>query len=336
MEAESVNWVKSQDFESALKRVSEGLEELFPNPNRKAHLMHNADGHPWIRLIQPMNEIRFVGVTPSRGTGPSYLKLRVFVYAEHHDSFQRLLDGKRFTFEGRALSRGRAYPWGSWERDLAREGRTVEGYEATLKTEDWSSVNAESRLRFLIEEFCRFVQAGVKGGAAYDALPEVRMPEQPPPWTEDQEAVEEIERRGDLSESEREALVKLRIGQGWFRKQLVERWNGCAVTRCTMTHFLVASHIVPWSSCGSTSERWSADNGLLLTPNLDKLFDRGLIGFEDSGSIILGPNLPRGQMHHFGVDKNMRLSRDVVARFKNLAGYLSRHREENGLSPATP
>ncbi|MFW5490464.1 MAG: hypothetical protein ACNI3A_18905 [Desulfovibrio sp.] len=47
--------------------------------------------------------------------------------------------------------------------------------------------------------------------------------------------------------TEREAQVKARIGQGEFKKKLVEYWKGCAVTGYKDVSLTVASHIKPWA-----------------------------------------------------------------------------------------
>ncbi len=49
-----------------------------------------------------------------------------------------------------------------------------------------------------------------------------------------------------LPETERESVIKARIGQGVFRKQLLEMWDGCAVTGVKLPDLLRASHIKPW------------------------------------------------------------------------------------------
>ena len=51
---------------------------------------------------------------------------------------------------------------------------------------------------------------------------------------------------------------------------------------------LVASHIKPWSS-SSNVERLDPFNGLILTPNLDRAFDRGFITFDEDGAILVSP-----------------------------------------------
>src|SRR5688572_27752801 len=74
-----------------------------------------------------------------------------------------------------------------------------------------------------------------------------------------------------LSETERESVIKARIGQGIFRKQLLEMWEGCAVTGVKLPQVLRASHIKPWRD-SSNSERTNRYNGLLLLPQYDVLF----------------------------------------------------------------
>lgn len=88
----------------------------------------------------------------------------------------------------------------------------------------------------------------------------------------------------NLNETERRNLVKSRIGQGIFRQRLLAHWKQCSVTGFSDTGLLVASHIKPWRS-SNNSERLNGFNGLLLTPNLDKAFDAGLITFDSGGRI---------------------------------------------------
>ena len=317
----------------ALRLAAAGLDQLFERKGIKSHMMPNPDGHPWIRVMHPMDEVRFIGITPNRGDGPIYLKLRVFLYEQYKDEFDRLLLGKFFSFEGVALQRNPAYPGASWLRYLEDEGRPVVGYETTINVSAWPDETFNARIHSLCEEFCLFARAVVTGGAEYDALPDTRPSKPTPAWLRDEAALEELRANSDLSESEILALVKIRIGQSNYRQQLIQRWGGCSVTGCKLTEFLIASHIHAWGKCESADERWDPDNGLLLTPSLDKLFDRGLIGFDDNGNVVIHPNLARGQMHHFGVDQNIRLRRDVLNKHLGIMKYLKLHREANGLAP---
>jgi hypothetical protein len=94
--------------------------------------------------------------------------------------------------------------------------------------------------------------------------------------------IEELRRRRDLTPTQREALVQARRGQGRFRQDLLQEWGGCAVVGCTAPSVLGASHIKPWKK-SSDEERLDAANGLLLSANLDALFNDGLVTFGDDG-----------------------------------------------------
>jgi hypothetical protein len=65
---------------------------------------------------------------------------------------------------------------------------------------------------------------------------------------------------------------------------------------------LVASHCKPWRDCESNEERLNGENGLLLTPSVDHLFDRGFIGFEDSGRLIISPVVHLPSLQCMGVE----------------------------------
>lgn len=97
--------------------------------------------------------------------------------------------------------------------------------------------------------------------------------------------INRVQNDATLSVTEREAIVKARVGQGKFRDKLVDYWRGCSVS--TFSHFdlLVASHIMPWRDADN-QQRLDVFNGLLLLPNYDKLFDKGYISFDDNGRII--------------------------------------------------
>ena len=79
---------------------------------------------------------------------------------------------------------------------------------------------------------------------------------------------------------QRKWLVTSRIGQGYYRQQIIEKWNGkCAVSKTDILPILIASHIVPWSE-SNDDERLDVENGILLLPFYDALFDKYLISFD--------------------------------------------------------
>lgn len=105
---------------------------------------------------------------------------------------------------------------------------------------------------------------------------------------EHKEIIDAIDGYNSLKETEKDAIVKSRVGQGLFRKKILEKYKnvGCIITGIKEKRLLIASHVKPWAAC-SNQERLSEENGLLLTPTYDKLFDSGLISFSDSGEILV-------------------------------------------------
>jgi EVE domain/HNH endonuclease len=102
--------------------------------------------------------------------------------------------------------------------------------------------------------------------------------------------IEQLKRRKELGPTQRDALIKARLGQGQFRRDLLKYWASCAVVGCTVEAALRASHIKPWSK-SSDVERLDPANGLLLVATLDALFNDGLISFDDNGQMIVSNRL---------------------------------------------
>jgi len=123
--------------------------------------------------------------------------------------------------------------------------------------------------------------------------------------------------------TERQGIVTSRVGQGWLRTEVLKRWKRrCSVTGCKIDKILIASHIVPWSK-SSENERLDVGNCLLLSPNLDSLFDSHQISFKDSGEIIISDDLDDEDLQILNIDNQMRLRRV----FDDMKPYLSRHRK---------
>ena len=95
------------------------------------------------------------------------------------------------------------------------------------------------------------------------------------------------------------------------------------MTGITSKAILIASHIVPWKD-SNEAERLDPENGILLSPNLDALFDKYLISFRDSGEIILSDKFSIEDYDKLGISNNMRLS----SVSNGMKAYLKRHREK--------
>ena len=123
--------------------------------------------------------------------------------------------------------------------------------------------------------------------------------------------------------TERRGLVTSRVGQGWYRQEILKKWgNKCSITGCSLTEILISSHIKGWSECNE-DERLDPNNGILLSPNIDSLFDKHLISFEDDGSIIISEKVSKQDLDILGVSKSIRLNVD-----DGMKKYLKHHRNK--------
>jgi putative restriction endonuclease len=104
-----------------------------------------------------------------------------------------------------------------------------------------------------------------------------------------------------IRETERQALIRARNGQGLFRDRVSKIETKCRITGVENPVHLVASHCKPWRD-STNEERLNGDNGLLLTPSIDHLFDRGFIGFEDNGKLIISPVAHKPSLQRMGIE----------------------------------
>jgi hypothetical protein len=110
-----------------------------------------------------------------------------------------------------------------------------------------------------------------------------------------------IEQDPAILDTDREAITRARRGQGLFKERVLRIETRCRITKVENLVHLVASHCKPWRD-STNEERLNGENGLLLTPTIDHLFDRGFIGFEDSGTVIISPVAHRPSLEKMGID----------------------------------
>jgi hypothetical protein len=126
-----------------------------------------------------------------------------------------------------------------------------------------------------------------------------------------------------LSSTTRDSLVKARVGQGLFRHNVCAYEHRCRVTGVTYLPHLYASHIKPWRE-STNDERLSGENGLLLTPTIDHLFDRGFISFEDNGELLISDVSHKESIRRMGIETD-RIIR-VGGFSKGQKDFLAHHR----------
>lgn len=86
------------------------------------------------------------------------------------------------------------------------------------------------------------------------------------------------------------ALADARSGLGVFRASVEQAEGACRVTGVMDRRHLRAVHIKPWEAC-SDAERLDGGNGLLLSPHVAHLFERGYISFADDGRLQVSRRL---------------------------------------------
>jgi hypothetical protein len=104
----------------------------------------------------------------------------------------------------------------------------------------------------------------------------------------------------DKKDTETSNIIKIRKGQDKFRKKLLEKIKRCPITKITDERLLLASHIKPWAK-SNNEERLDINNGLILSPLFDKLFDNGLITFSFQSELIISNSLKPKNIERIGI-----------------------------------
>ena len=140
----------------------------------------------------------------------------------------------------------------------------------------------------------------------------------------EQDQEKRINNDKDLSNKTKESLIKSRIGQGDYRRKLLEECYFCPFTKVTDERLLVASHIKPWA-LSNDKEKVDPKNGFMFTPTFDRLFDRGFISFEDDKTLMVSPWISPMNQKRLGI-YNGKIIDDLPLDEKRKE-YLNFHRE---------
>jgi len=107
----------------------------------------------------------------------------------------------------------------------------------------------------------------------------------------------------DIPDTEKEQVIKARRGQGVFRSRVESIEDGCRITGLTLKEHLRASHIKPWRD-STNVERLDGNNGLLLAPHVDHLFDKGFLSFDGEGKVLISHRLNPSVLAAWAIDQN--------------------------------
>lgn len=135
----------------------------------------------------------------------------------------------------------------------------------------------------------------------------------------------------NLKTDEREAVVKVRFGQGRFREKLFsdykEHGEKCWMSGIEGKRLLIASHIRPWSHCKEEPDsRGNTDNGLLLSALWDTVFDAGLISFDADYKVVASSELSESARCSLNLNKYSALPETF--RTDGRRDFLAYHRAE--------
>jgi len=332
-------WIDGEGSTEQWKAAAEGLSELFTTPGRQVARPHAyAKSRAfWVEVREPRDGVRLVAISMARyGNTQGNITLRIWTSDTSEGVYRHFDSGPRFEVRGRAWARHlNLRPAGSWETQLRDQGEAVRGLWYSGNLSDLGGAeNPEEILRTVFRSFCEFViDRYEEEPSAPEAIP-TEPPEAFVASHEEPEISELVDGLTGIADSERDAIVKARIGQSKFRDRLLRRWGGaCSVTGLKSTDVLIASHIVPWSRCTTASERWDVNNGLMLTPGLDKAFELGYVGFQhegrEQGRIVISPKANFDIRRRLGFDDPQLRIRDW---HQGLAPYLERHRNRWQLS----
>lgn len=135
-----------------------------------------------------------------------------------------------------------------------------------------------------------------------------------------------IKKSSTITETEKEAVIKARKGQGQFRQDVIALHGRCPFTGIDNVEFLRAGHLKPWSRCADNVERLDPLNGVPLTPAADQLLDKGFITFNDDGRAIFSTLLSPTEALLMGIDVSKEYS--IRIHHEKQIAYIRYHREE--------
>ena len=112
---------------------------------------------------------------------------------------------------------------------------------------------------------------------------------------------QEVEADVTIGDTEKAQIVLARRGQGIFKENVRKLERRCRITGVERLEHLRASHIRPWRDSDNQG-RLDGENGLLLTPSIDHLFDRGFTSFEDNGRLLISPVAHVESLRRMGIE----------------------------------
>ena len=203
-------------------------------------------------------------------------------------------------------------------RDHCENGKKVLLFEETKKT----FIELKAELKLIDYSFIQTLDSGNKNRKAIQfKFAAESFSQESKNYTEKRNIIH-TKTHLKPNKTESKGLVTSRVGQGFYRQELIKKFdNKCAVTGINIEEILIASHIVPWRH-SNDEERLDVENGILLSPLYDSLFDRNLISFEDNGEIIISEKVQNKELISFlNFNAKIKIS-------EGMKKYLNKHRSK--------
>lgn len=115
-----------------------------------------------------------------------------------------------------------------------------------------------------------------------------------------------------------------RTGQAEYRAKMLAACPMCFITQITEQSLLIASHIKPYAACNE-EEKYDPDNGFILSPLYDKLFDKGFITFTEDQKVLISNWLYPRDKERIGIKEGQRF--DWMSLNKARLNYLKYHQQ---------
>jgi putative restriction endonuclease len=140
-------------------------------------------------------------------------------------------------------------------------------------------------------------------------------------YPNNQEIIEKIRNDDKISYTNRDPYLQQLYKQGLVKESQEHYEKTCCFVEKIAYPSLIASHIKPFSVCDS-SEAYDVDNGLLLSRDIDFLFDKGYISFLSDGNLVISKQLPNDVAEKI---KELKLDKSLLSNRRQI--FLDYHRK---------
>ena len=131
---------------------------------------------------------------------------------------------------------------------------------------------------------------------------------------------------GSVQNTVKVIKTKARVGHSnIYCRNLEMTMSSCPITKISDISLLRHSHIKPWS-VSTDEEKLDGYNGLLLEYGYDMLFDRGWITFENDGTLLISPKIPKELLNLYWLLKHGE-KYNIYNKSGKRSKYLEYHRE---------